>query len=399
MEAILDSLCKIKDMRVVSRNSVEQYRNNPKPTPVVAEEMNVGYILEGSGHRDGNNVRLHVQLLDGKKDQHLWSKIYNSDIEEIFSMQSEIAQLVAAEIKAIITPEEKQIIENVPTHSLTSYDFYQRGREAHIRYRIDYYYDIEELEKAEYFYTKALEYDSTFAQAYTGLSWIYYDKIYYSTDFKNDILDSTLIRTDVALSLNDQQEEAYLLRASIYRRKGDFQKAKENYEIALSINPNFAYGLGAAGQFYIHDIYDYVKGFSNLHKAASIDRSPYLSVILRTLSTAYSTFGFVDNAIFYNQEAAKLDNDSIAYYMRLSGIEYNRNNHIDVVNNRLKAYMLDSNNTYAIDLLASSYGSGLGKFEESLRYWEKYLALIKARGDQIANRSYAKIGLTYWQNG
>ena len=67
MEAILDNLCKIQDMRVVSRNSVEQYRDNPKPTPTVAEEMNVSYILEGSGHRDGENVRLIVQLLDGRE--------------------------------------------------------------------------------------------------------------------------------------------------------------------------------------------------------------------------------------------------------------------------------------------------------------------------------------------
>jgi len=67
MEAILDNLCKIQDMRVVSRNSVEQYRDNPKPTPTVSEEMNVSYILEGSGHRDGENVRLIVQLLDGRE--------------------------------------------------------------------------------------------------------------------------------------------------------------------------------------------------------------------------------------------------------------------------------------------------------------------------------------------
>jgi len=91
MEAILDNLCKIEDLRVPGRTSVEQYRDNPKPIPVVAEEMNVSYVLEGSEHRDGNNVRLFVQLLDGKNDKHIWSKSYDADIEEIFSMQSEIA--------------------------------------------------------------------------------------------------------------------------------------------------------------------------------------------------------------------------------------------------------------------------------------------------------------------
>jgi TolB-like protein len=84
MEAILDNLCKIKDLRVPGRTSVEQYRNNPKPIPTIAKELNVSYILEGSGHRDGDNVRLFVHLLDGKKDQHLWSKTYDANIEDIF---------------------------------------------------------------------------------------------------------------------------------------------------------------------------------------------------------------------------------------------------------------------------------------------------------------------------
>jgi len=171
MEAILDNLCKIEDMRVVSRNSVEQYRNDPKPTPVVAEEMNVGYILEGSGHRDGNKVRLFVQLLDGKKDQHLWSKSYDADIEEIFSMQSEIAQLVAREIEAIITPEEKQLIKKVPTTNLTALDFYQRGKNEYNRFLFED--DNSSLDRAEAYYLTALEYDSTFAQAYIGLAQVY----------------------------------------------------------------------------------------------------------------------------------------------------------------------------------------------------------------------------------
>jgi len=77
MEAILDNLCKIEDIRVVGRTSVEQYRNAPKPIPVIADEMNVSYILEGSGQKDGNKVRLTLQLIDGINDQHLWSSPYN----------------------------------------------------------------------------------------------------------------------------------------------------------------------------------------------------------------------------------------------------------------------------------------------------------------------------------
>jgi len=142
--------------------------------PEVAEEMNVDYILEGSGHRDGNNVRLIVQLLDGRKDQHLWSKTYDADIEEIFSMQSEIAQLIAAEIKAIISPDERELIEKIPTSSLTAFDYYTQGKEEHLKYEMTG--DSEALERAVKLYNLALKYDSAFAQAYTGLGRAYWHK-------------------------------------------------------------------------------------------------------------------------------------------------------------------------------------------------------------------------------
>ena len=180
MEAILDNLCKIEDIRVVGRTSVEQYRNAPKPIPVIADEMNVSYILEGSGQKDGNKVRLTLQLIDGINDQHLWSSPYIREIEmgQIFDLQSEIAQLVASEIEAIITPEEKQRIEIVPTTNLTAHDFYQRGREEYMHYWLDND-NRSALERAEELYYDALDYDSTFALAYTGLAYVYWDKHYW----------------------------------------------------------------------------------------------------------------------------------------------------------------------------------------------------------------------------
>ncbi len=140
MEAILGNLCKIKDLRVPGRTSVEQYRGVSKPIPEIAAEMNVSYILEGSGQKLGNRILLTIQLREGKNDQHLWSIQYDREIqkvEDLIDIQSEVAQLVAAEIKIIITPEEKQLIEKIPTTNLTAYDFYQRGEEERRKYWFD----------------------------------------------------------------------------------------------------------------------------------------------------------------------------------------------------------------------------------------------------------------------
>ena len=140
MEDLLINLQSIKELRVPGRTSVEQYRNNLKPIPEIASELNVAYIVEGSGQRYGNKIRLRVQLVEGATDKHLWADSYDEEIkgaEDIFRIQSQIAESIAAELEAIITPEEKQLIEKIPTTNLTAHDFYQRGREEYMHYWLD----------------------------------------------------------------------------------------------------------------------------------------------------------------------------------------------------------------------------------------------------------------------
>lgn len=113
MEEILNDLSKIEDMRVLSRTSVEPYRNTTKSIVEIAKELNVVYILEGSGQIYGANIQLRVQLIDAKKDKHLWSKSYEKEIlkaDNINAIQTQIAQAttiaqaITTEIKALITP-------------------------------------------------------------------------------------------------------------------------------------------------------------------------------------------------------------------------------------------------------------------------------------------------------
>jgi TolB-like protein len=315
MDAILDNLCKIADLRVVSRNSVEQYRDNPKPTPVVAEEMNVSYVLEGSGHRDGNKVRLFVQLLDGKKDQHLWSKSYDADIEEIFSMQSEIAQLVAREIEAIITPQEKELIERIPTSNLVAHEFYQKGLEEHWEYWLDND-SREALRNAERQYEYALDYDSTFSLAYIGLAKVYWDRNYWKEYFTEYFMDSAMSLVDKALSFDPQQSEAYVLRGSYFYQVGDINASIEAYNRASSLNPNnlSAYS-GLADVYFSRDM---ILEISNRHKALLLNREANeLPSLIRSLGYAYSSAGFPDIWESYMKEALELDGDSVTY---LSGM-------------------------------------------------------------------------------
>ena len=131
MEEILNNLQKIKDLRVISRTSVEQYRGQKRPISEIAQELGVNYIVEGSGQKYGNNFRLRAQLIKADHESHLWGESFQNeinDVKDIFSIQIQIAESMAAELKAIITPVEKKLIEKIPTTDLTAYDAYLKGQ-------------------------------------------------------------------------------------------------------------------------------------------------------------------------------------------------------------------------------------------------------------------------------
>jgi TolB-like protein len=107
MEEILSDLLKIEDMKVLSRTSVEPYRNTTKSIVEIAKELNVVYILEGSGQIYGDNIQLRVQLIDAKNNKHLWSKSYEKELlksDDINAIQTQISQAITTEIEALITP-------------------------------------------------------------------------------------------------------------------------------------------------------------------------------------------------------------------------------------------------------------------------------------------------------
>lgn len=242
MEEVLNNLQKIKDFRVLSRTSVEQYRGSKKPSlPRIAKELGVNYIVEGSGQKYGDKFVLRAQLIAADKEKHLWGSSYEQEILEtsdIINTQIQIAQAIAAELRTTITPDEKQLIEKTPTTSLTAYDFFQRGKEEFVNYRLDN--KIENLKKAEHYYRTALEYDSTFAEAYAGLALTYIDKTYPTSNyFSESFLDSTIVLADRALSYDDHLAEAYYARAVYYSKHKNIEQALKEFEKALKYNPNY----------------------------------------------------------------------------------------------------------------------------------------------------------------
>ena len=172
MEEILNNLQKIKDLRVISRTSVEQYRGQTKPIAEIAQELGVRYIVEGSGQKYGSNFRLRAQLIMAAKETHLWGESFQqkiTDVEDIFNIQIRIAESIAEELKAVISPEEKRLIEKIPSTDLEVYEKYLKARS----YMSDF--TKESLFKSVEYLNSAIRKNSDWAPLYAGLAeiWIW----------------------------------------------------------------------------------------------------------------------------------------------------------------------------------------------------------------------------------
>jgi TolB-like protein len=244
MEEILNNLQKIKDIRVISRTSAEQYRNQNKSISEIAKELGVNYIVEGSGQKYGNAFRLRVQLIMAAKESHLWGESYEQEISEpkdIFKIQSQIAQSIATQLEAEITPQEKQLIDKIPTKNLSAYDAYLKG---HFFYEKD---DNTFNGKAVSWFKESIRLDSTFDMPWTYLSMCYWRNA--STSNMPSFKKAKQL-AERALELNPNSAAALVNMAEILDNEYDFSGAEEKIKLALKIEPNNLYILRNAGRYY-----------------------------------------------------------------------------------------------------------------------------------------------------
>jgi tetratricopeptide (TPR) repeat protein len=206
-------------------------------------------------------------------------------------------------------------------------------------------------------------------------------------------MDSVLILTNIALSFDDQLSEAYTLRGRYYNEIGKPEQAIKEIDKAIKLNPNDWMAYRAKG-VYSDDLISNIYYFQ---KAASINRGAELPALLSGIGWAYFSAGFPDKAKYYNQEALKLDGDSIRFYSQFAVAEYYLGNFKRSIESGEKGYAIDSTNDRILEYLGDNY-ERLGKYEESLKYYKKYIEKLKVLGNLKINGTH-RIGYIYWLNG
>ena len=236
MEEILNNLQRIKDLRVISRTSVEQYRDQSKPLTEIAEELGVNYIVEGSGQKYGNAFRLRAQLIMAAKETHLWGESFQqkiTEVEDIFNIQTRIAKSIAAELKAVMSPEEKHLIEKIPATDLAVYNEYMKAR--------SYWNDFsrESLNKALEFLNSAVEKDPHWAPLYTGLTQVWMGIQQMGYEPPSVAAPKIFENLNKALELDPDLAEVHYFSAMIaHLMEWNWEKSEKEFLMALAINPN-----------------------------------------------------------------------------------------------------------------------------------------------------------------
>lgn len=405
IEEILTNLQKIKDIRVKSRTSSEQYRNPDKDLMIIAKELDVAFILEGSVRKAGNDLRITAQLINGKTGDHLWADTYDGKYtEEIFKFQSDIAIKIAEALNAIITPEEKQKISKVPTMNVTAYDFILQAREELWKYWAGG--DIMAMKKAESMINKVLELDPGYALGWTRKGGIYWDR-YGSTQeyFENDYLDSVLWYCNKAITLNPDEGLAYSLNGMVYHKRGNMESAIDYYEKALEVateqrdDITFWETSWRLGYLYLYQK-NYIKGISLIREAVRLAKgSPQdYRHLLHRLAYAYSYIGAFEEAENYYVQSKNLG----ANCLRLCFFYTYQGNFQTSVDCASTCCQTGASQNQCNYIQANAYLQ-LRDFETSLQYFREFRnsqeQLGRIQQDNLYREGFALIQLGYQEEG
>jgi TolB-like protein/AraC-like DNA-binding protein/Tfp pilus assembly protein PilF len=395
MESALNNLQKIGDLRVISRTSVEKYRNTDKGIPEIAEELNVNYLVEGSGQRIGEQVSLNIKLIDALSDRPIWVEQYNRKLGDVFALQNEVAQKIADAIEAVITPAELKQIEKVPTENMVSYDYYLQALE------LSYTRTKENLETAISLFEKAIENDEQFALAYANVAFSYFfldvnqkEKQY--TEEINNFADKALLH-------DPKSAESLMAKALYYIQVEEYRLALPHLEKALEYNPNSSAVIQMLGDIYARVIPNTNKyleyALRGMQLDIAVNDSVTQSYTYLHLSNALIQAGFAKEALTYVNKS--LDFNPENYYAPFLKIfiQYALNG--DLEQTKMQLIEEWKKDTTRLDILqeVAKFYYFEEDYENAFYYYERFVRAREQYGLDVYQHEDVKISWVYKKKG
>jgi len=358
-EDIIAHLSKLKNLKVVSRTSIMQYKNTEKNLKDIGDELNVANILEGSVRRDNQRIRIVAQLIDADEDEHLWTATYDEQLTEIFDIQTSVAKKIATSLNATISSADKQLFEKRVTKSLVAYDLYLKGR-YHWNKRMP-----NDLKKSIEYFKKSLKIDPQFALAYSGLADSYTILGNFSILPPEDAFSRAKEAATNALKLNNMLAEAHnSLALAKMHYDWNWKGAEVGFKKAIELDPGYAmaYSLYSSYLTILKRPHE-AKIFRD--KARELD--PICPAILLNEGLELYFEKKYDKTISHCQNLLKIDPFLILAYIPLSGAYIQNSMYNEAIEILSKASLLSKGSSIVIAALAYVYSiSGSNEYAENM---------------------------------
>ena len=286
-EEIINALTKINGVQVASRTASFQFKDETIDINQIGERLNVNTVLEGSVRKAGDQLRVTAQLIKVEDGYHIWSEGYDRDLQDVFSIQKEIAKNIVEAFQLSLSPTEEKAIEKRPTTNVEAYDFYLRGRKYFYQHR------KQGFDYAREMFSRAIETDPSYALAHAGLADCF-SRLYMYADssVSNRLQAETASR--LALELDPNLAQAHASRGLALSLSKRYEEAEKAFESAIRLDPN----LFEAYYFYARDSLaqgKLEKAVTSFEAACRVRPEDYQSPAL--LAQAYTGLGRKEEAI------------------------------------------------------------------------------------------------------
>ncbi|MBI3456062.1 MAG: tetratricopeptide repeat protein [Candidatus Rokubacteria bacterium] len=374
-EEIITRLSKIRELKVASRSTVFRYKGKGIDPRDVGRELGVGSVLEGSVRKLGNRLRITGQLINAADGFHLWSEVYDRDLDDVFKIQDEVSERIAEVLRVNLTETERRQLSVIPTQSIEAYEYYSRGR------YLFYQYTRAGHQAAIEMYLKALELDKNYALAYAGLSVCYAQFINRGWDENAIWLDKAQEAALKALGIDPRLAQAHFALGFVYEMKEDWDREEGAMRRVLLLDPNHAHAHDSLGDVYYHRD-QLPEAVSEYQEAVRLE--PFHPKALIQLAATYEKAGRYRAAIAQLQRTAEILPDFDWTWIYLGDLHHSRGDYEEALQAYKRALAIDSANVDTKVGLGLTYAA-MRRFEEGEQIAKELLESSNKPREENAN--------------
>ncbi len=383
-DEILTRLAKVADLKVISRTSTQSFKSAPKDLPQIAKQLGVAHILEGSVQKQGERVRVNVQLIRAATDAHLWGESFDRNLVDIFAVESEIAKNIADKLRAKLTGSEAQAMGARPTENGEAYQLYLKGR---------FFWNkrtAKDFNTALVYFQQAIDKDPGFALAYAGLADTYVLLSGFAAASPKESLPKAKAAAIRALELDSTLGEAHTsLGQAVSAYDFDFVRADREFRRGIELSPNYATGHQWYAESGLAALGHFDEAIAEMKRALELD--PLSVIINADVGTVLCTAGRYDEAIEQLRKTLEMDPDFYYAHWNLGQALELKGRTEEAIAEYQKAATLNDD-PLPLALLGRLYGR-MGRKDEALKILERLQEIAKDRYVSRYNFAIVQMGL------